>query len=103
MLKEFEKHHGAIAGLPVGSKDFSNYSDVIRKNKRTHVNIGSLSRHEHLLFDNLSEPWMDSLESKKVRGLIFMLTTLVTEYCHHPAKENVAKIHQKVIPDAPVK
>ena len=25
MLKEFEKHHGAIAGLPVGSKDFSNY------------------------------------------------------------------------------
>ena len=90
-LKDFSKHHSAVAGLPEAFEVFSNYSDVVRKKKSTCLDKGSLSVHGYLLFDTLSEPWIDCPEWKNVRDFVFSLATLVTEYCRHLAKQNEAQ------------
>ena len=79
-----------MPSFPDALKAFSNYNDLVRKKKSTRLDQNSLSLHAHLLFNCLSEVWMERPEWKEVRDVTFSLATLAVEYCKHLAKENEA-------------
>ena len=90
-LKAFSEHHREVPNFPDAFEAFSNYNDVVRKKKSTRLDQNSLSLHASLLFNCLSEVWIERPEWKEVRDMMFNLATLAMEYCKHLAKENEAQ------------
>lgn len=68
-----------VPNFPDAFEALSNYNDVVRKKESACLDQSILSLHASLLFNCLSEVWVELPEWKEVRDMMFNLATLAME------------------------